>query len=116
MSTQFALDLRHARRKSGFTQHDIAHLSQTPQSSIAALEKGSWLPTLEQYCLFSLIYGRSFESLFADAMEASKQTLRGNISALSASKSGFCLTRNRDTSIKKLEGRLAAQTPSHDSV
>lgn len=67
MSKQFGFDLRLARRESGFTQCDVAHLIESHQSNIVALEKGEHLPTLEQICALSLVFGRSFEGLFAES-------------------------------------------------
>ena len=64
MSTEFALDLRLARRKAGFTQRDCAHLLAIPTAILAQLESGKRLPSLVQICTLSVIYGRSFESLF----------------------------------------------------
>ena len=48
MSTEFALDLRLARRKAGFTQRDVAHLLGTRKSLVCELEKGRRKPTLTQ--------------------------------------------------------------------
>jgi transcriptional regulator with XRE-family HTH domain len=46
MSTDFALDLRVARRQAGFTQEDVARLLGVTQSQISDLEHGRVLPTL----------------------------------------------------------------------
>ena len=62
MSTEFALDLRLARKKSGLTQRDCAHLLNVHASKVSALEHGKQLPTLIEICTLSLIYGRSFEA------------------------------------------------------
>lgn len=116
MSKQFGLDLRLARRKSGFTQRDIAHLIGSHQSTIAALEKGSWLPTIEQICALSLIYGRSFESLFSEVLASAKVRLEHSLPGLPASSDSSALTSNREASLKKLERRLAAYGKDHDAA
>ncbi|MCB2052416.1 MAG: helix-turn-helix transcriptional regulator, partial [Novosphingobium sp.] len=64
MNTQLALDLRLARRKAGFTQDDAAHLLGVRAPRLSVLEQGRKRPNLVQICTLSLIYGRSFESLF----------------------------------------------------
>ncbi|MEM7494017.1 MAG: helix-turn-helix transcriptional regulator [Pseudomonadota bacterium] len=68
MKTQFALDLRTARKKAGYTQGDVAHLLDCHQSLVSELERGKQRPRLEQIVDLSLIYGGSFESLFAEVM------------------------------------------------
>ena len=45
MSTEFALDLRLARRKTGLTQRDIAHLLANQVTLVSELERGKRLPT-----------------------------------------------------------------------
>jgi len=115
MSTQFGLDLRLARRKSGFTQSDVAQLIDSHQSTIAALENGKWLPTIEQICLFSLIFGRSFESLFAEVLEEGRVRLHRNLPRLAATQDGQAMASNRNASLQKLERGLAVTTADHDA-
>lgn len=112
MSTQFALDLRLARRKSGLTQSDVALLIGTQQSTIGALEKGDQRPTVEQVCMLSLVFGRSFESLFADVLEEGRTRLRANLPELPASRQRTAETFNREASLKRLERQLASE--AHD--
>jgi DNA-binding XRE family transcriptional regulator len=107
MSTQFAIDLRLARRKSGLTQGDVAQLIGTQQSTIGALEKGKRRPTVEQVCMLSLVFGRSFESLFADNLEAGRARLRANLPALPATRVLTAETFNRKASLERLQRRLA---------
>lgn len=107
MSTEFGLDLRLARRKSGFTQCDIAQLINSHQSTIASLEKGKWLPTIRQICMLSLIYGRSFESLFAEVLTEVRIEMRQSLPSLPTVNVHSALSSNREASLKKLERRLA---------
>ncbi|MDG2001772.1 MAG: helix-turn-helix transcriptional regulator [Novosphingobium sp.] len=107
MSTQFALDLRLARRKSGLTQSDVALLIGTQQSAIVELEKGRQRPTVEQVCMLSLVFSRSFESLFADGLEEGRVRLRANMPALPANRTLTAETFNREASLKRLERQLA---------
>ena len=64
MHTAFAQDLKVARRKSGLSQLDCGHLLDINQQRMSQLENGKSLPTIPEICSLSLIYGRSFESLF----------------------------------------------------
>ncbi|MEO0762738.1 MAG: helix-turn-helix transcriptional regulator [Pseudomonadota bacterium] len=107
MRTQFALDLRLARRKAGYTQDDIAHLIAVQQSLISDLEQGKAQPTLEQVVALSLIYGRSFESFFAVVMAERRRHLTVRLKTLPVPQKTTAHTFNRPSSIAKLERRLA---------
>ena len=107
MSTEFALDLRLARRKSGFTQRDIAHLLGAHQTLVSELERGRQLPTLTQIVTLSLIYGRSFESLFAELMKSARDQLCKRILRMPSGVRSYVGTFNRDASIERLARRLA---------
>jgi len=116
MSSEFALDLRLARRKAGYTQRDIAHLLSAHQSAVSDLEHGRKLPTLTEIVTLSLIYGRSFESLFAAIMRGARQELKGRRTTLSPEVRNYVGTFNRSQSIKRLHRRLAAEDPDHGSA
>ncbi|WP_298921478.1 helix-turn-helix transcriptional regulator [uncultured Roseobacter sp.] len=110
MSTQFALDLRLARRKAGYTQGDVAHLLSSHQSLVSELEQGQRGPTLEQIIELSLIYGRSFESLF-DALLADRQkALSGRLRRLPEPDKQTANIFNRSSSLKRFRKRLENQT------
>lgn len=116
MSKQFGFDLRLARRKSGFTQCDVAHLIESHQSNIVALEKGEHLPTLEQICALSLVFGRSFEGLFAEVIENARERVRGNLPSLPDKCAETALASNRKANLQRLERRLLAHNGTdHDS-
>lgn len=107
MSTEFALDLRLARRKSGFTQADTAHLLALNRSKLSLLETGLRLPSLVQICTLSLIYGRSFESLFGVIMQEAKSALQTRILSIPKNSRKYAGSFNRDHSIERLARRLA---------
>lgn len=112
MRTQFAHDLRLARRKAGYTQGDIAHLLATQQSLVSDLEQGKARPSLEQIVALSLIYGRSFESLFATVMAERRAELTRQLSNLPELQKTTAHTFNRAGSLAKLVRRLA-EPPDH---
>ena len=105
MSTQFALDLRTARKKAGYTQGDVAHLLSVHQSVISQLETGAVPPTLDQIIELSLIYGRSFESFFAEAMDRNKEYLSVRLSTLPSPVRRTAHTFNRPGSLARLKRR-----------
>lgn len=106
MSTEFALDLRLARRKSGFTQRDTAHLLALNRSKLSLLETGQRLPSLVQICTLSLIYGRSFESLFSAVMAEARGAIKDRIGGLPDDSRTYVGTMNRAYSLERLEDRL----------
>ncbi|MEM9839500.1 MAG: helix-turn-helix transcriptional regulator [Pseudomonadota bacterium] len=115
MSTEFALDLRLARRKAGYTQGDVAHFLATYQSAISDLEQGKVRPTVEQIIALSLIYGRSFESFFGAVMTEETARLRRQLGTLPELTKPTAHTFNRQSSLAKLERRLR-ETPEYGSA
>lgn len=107
MSTEFALDLRLARRKAGFTQRDGAHLLAISPSVLSHFENGERLPSILQICTLSVIYGRSFESLFSHVLREARRQLRDRILTMPNDVRQFAGTRNRHSSIERLAQRLA---------
>jgi transcriptional regulator with XRE-family HTH domain len=116
MHTQFALDLRLARRKAGFTQHDVAKLIGSQQALVSDLERGRTLPTIEQIVALSQIYGRSFESLFAQLMREAAIKLKDRIGTLPARVRSYVGTFNREASLQRLERRLADNPSPYDGL
>lgn len=114
MSTQFAHDLRLARRKAGYTQGDLAHLLDSHQSIVSDLEQGKQRPSLEQIVELSLIYGRSFESFFGEIMAERRSDLSHRLDSLPASGKTTAHTFNREGSLVRLRQRLT-QSPDHGS-
>lgn len=106
MSTQFAHDLRLARRKAGYTQGDLAHLLGSHQSVVSDLEHGKLRPGLEQIIELSLIYGRSFECLFGEIMAESRERLTRRLGRLPDPGKTTAHTFNREGSLNRLQHRL----------
>ena len=114
MSTEFALDLRLARRKAGFTQRDCAHLLAITPAKLSDLESGKRLPSLTQICTLSLIYGRSFDSVFGAVLGTARANLRVRILSMPKNTRDFAGTRNREHSIERLARDLAKdEDPPH---
>lgn len=82
MLSDFALDLRLARRKSGLSQREVAHLLAISQPALSKLESGQNSPTVRQVTQFSLIYGRSFPALFEEIADELKPKLIKRLDAL----------------------------------
>ncbi|MEM6496261.1 MAG: helix-turn-helix transcriptional regulator [Pseudomonadota bacterium] len=112
MSTQFAQDLRLARRKAGYTQGDVAHLLASHQSIISDLEHGKARPSLDQIVDLSLIYGRSFEAFFGQLISERQKQLKRQLRTLPDLERATAHTFNRPASLERLERRLA-KPPNH---
>jgi len=107
MSSQFALDLRLARKKAGYTQDDLAHLLSTHQTVVSQLEHSQRRPGLTEIIDLSLIYGRSFESFFAQMVDERKKHLSVRLASLPAPGRKAMSTFNRPGSLARLRRRLA---------
>lgn len=95
MKTQFALDLTLARKKAGLRISDCAHLIGRESKVVTSLEQGRRNPTLEEILTLSLIYGRSFESLFAEIMRRVRRDLAARLETLPHKVQGSAATANR---------------------
>ncbi|MFZ5618504.1 MAG: helix-turn-helix domain-containing protein [Pseudomonadota bacterium] len=107
MLTDFALDLRLARRRSGLSQHDVAHLLAVEQSTLSRLEQGKRPPTVRQFIQLSLIYGRSFRSLLAEIMREVKPELALRLDELPQRNRPRVAMFNRAYTLKGMRARLA---------
>lgn len=115
MKTQFALDLRLARKKAGLRISDCAHLIGRNRGVVTLLEQGRRTPTLTEICTLSLIYGRSFESLFAEIMRRVRRDLTARLETLSDKVQWSATTANRSGSLERLKQRLAEEACDHDT-
>ncbi len=106
MLTDFAMDLRLARRKSGLYQQDVAHLLAIDQSTYSDLERGVSSPTLNQITQLSLNYGRSFHSLFEEIASNSKPDLLARMDTLPERKRPYVAAFHRNRTLKRMRARL----------
>lgn len=114
MSKQFAQDLRLARRKAGLTQTDLAHLLDISEKKVSKLELGRKLPDLPRICELSLVYGRNFESLFAELVELAKAKLARQLRTLSHDVRRDVTTFNRDATLERIAQRLGGSSTAVD--
>ena len=106
MITEFALDLRHARRKSGLSQQEVAYLLSVNQATYSRFEQGTLTPSVEQLCILALIYGRSFASYFDMITTAQKPQLKQRLDRLPPKERPRVRTFNRARTLEKLRHRL----------
>ena len=79
METNYALDLKVARRRSGLSQQDVSHLLGISRVRVSKLECGIAKPTPDELTTFSLIYSRSFLTLSGAVMPVLLRTLRDRL-------------------------------------
>ena len=114
MIHEFSLDLRAARRNSGLRQVDCAHLMGAQKSKISNLETGRQRPTVRDICTLSMIYGRSFESLFSGMFDEVRADLAMRWPDLPTPGHQFKRRQSREKTLQKLEERIEAVFPGHD--
>lgn len=71
---------------------------------------------MPQICTLSVIYGRTFESLFGALIDDARTALQSRILSLPMDTRVFAGTRNRAHSIERLARRLAEEQASHGSA
>ena len=107
-----ALRLKVARRKTGLTQRDCAHLIGVHQSTMSDYETGNATPGLREACLFSLIYGSPIEGLLPELVADVRRALVRRQGTLPQG-SGRPLGRfNRQNTLNTLAGRLESLSRS----
>ena len=111
MSHAFALDLKVARRKSGLTQQDCAHLLDVHKAKISLLEQGKTLPSVLEICTLSLLYGKSFESLFGSLLEEAHSTLKDRLATLPMVSNRWLGRFTRQNTLNRLAARLDEDNP-----
>lgn len=70
------------------------------------METGKCLPTIPEICTLSLIYGRSFESLFGSVFAEARKDLRTRLGTLPNRGKGWLGRFNRQNTINRIAQRL----------
>ena len=109
MTKEFALDLKVARKNSGLTQEDCAHLLGVCDATLAKMEGGTRTPSVREICTLSLIYGRSFESLFSGIFTKVREDLFQRLMKMPVASGTLRLRTNRQYTLGKLASRLSEE-------
>ena len=102
----FTLDLKVARKKAGLTQVDCAHLLAITPTLVSQIETGKRMPTVREICTLSLIYGRSFESLFAGIFKDARSDLRERLTTIPDAPKHWLARDNRQYQLNRLARQL----------
>jgi len=113
MHSSFAHDLKTARRRSGLSQQDCGHLLGIDQRRISKLETGQSLPTIPEICTLSLVYGRTFESLFGSVFANARTELKAGLATLPNRGKGWLPRFNRQSTINKIAARIEDNRINH---
>jgi len=89
-------------------------LLELSDEEVAALESGERLPSLLETCKLSLVYNRSFESLYGAIRKTAKQELFEQMPSLPSETSNKASSFNRDNSFKRLHGQLIGDLTGND--
>lgn len=115
MLKEFAFDLKVARRKSGLSQSDCAHLLDVERSKVSRLERGDSPPSVQDICTLSLVYGKSFESLYGTIVQEVCDGLQERLTTIPAQTGNRMSQFNRTNTLNQLASRLNALTENdHD--
>ena len=111
MYQSLALRLRVARRKSGLTQVDCAHMLDVHKSKISLLEQGKVLPNTSEICTLAFIHGLSLNSLFDNIMEDARETIKNRLATLPAISNKWLGRFNRQHTLNRIAARLDESDP-----
>lgn len=106
MYDAFALDLKVARRKSGLTQQDVAHLLGSHRSKLSHLEKGSSLPTANDIAALSLIYSKSYDVMCRSVFESTALELKDRLPTLPTPNRHWLGRFNRTNTLNNLDAAI----------
>ncbi len=112
MKTNYALELKVARRRSGLSQQEVAHLIDVSRVRISKLECGIAVPTPDELTTFSLIYSSSFLTVGGAVMPVLTRTLRERFETLPNRNNYVDGISRKATTLKTLSKRLAAPSQS----
>ncbi|MBT52780.1 MAG: hypothetical protein CMF72_05180 [Mameliella sp.] len=114
MFDEFICDLKVARKRAGLTQSDCGHLVGVSHDAISQIERGQRMPTIRELCALSLIYGRSFESLYAEVLREVRRDLGEKLAEMPEEPKGWPGSMRRRKTLERLAGRLLEESgPDH---
>lgn len=109
METNFALELKVARRRSGLSQYEVAHLLGVYQGRVSKLECGRARPTPDELTTLSLIYGTRFLTMRGAVMPTIHANLEERLSTLPNRASYMTATTQKADTLNALSDRLEAK-------
>lgn len=108
MVYKYSLDLKVARRKSGLSQVDCAHLAGVIPSRISKLEAGKSLPTLTELAILCLAFGTRVDAVSDQVVGSLAQTLQERTASMPVCPDDWPDRYNRTSTLDALAARLEA--------
>ena len=114
MDTNYALELKVARRRSGLSQKDVAHLLGISRVRVSKLECGIAKPSPDELTTFSLIYCQSFLTLSGAVMPIIMKTLKERLETF-PNRDGYAAgTSPKANTLNGLTRRLLTSRQTYD--
>ena len=110
----FSQALLAARKKSGLSQDDCAHLIGISRGRISKLERGKATPRVTELCSVALLFGRSVEGLSGDLFLSQARGIRERLFGLPEPRSTWLGQFNRNYTIQDIGDRLDKLIGAHD--
>ena len=110
MGMNFALDIKVARRRSGLSQADVAHLLGVHRTRVSKLERGRYTPSANELASLSLIYGRRFPDLGNSTMPEICRALSERLATLPNRSDYASGLTNKAHTLNALAERLEASS------
>lgn len=115
METNYALDLKVARRRSGLSQKDVAHLLGISRVRVSKLECNLAVPSPDELTMLSLIYSQSFLTLGGAVMPVLYRILKDRLETLPNRESYAAGASPKSVTLNTLSRRLEAPLrPTYD--
>jgi len=110
MGTNFALDIKVARRRSGLSQADVAHLLGVHRTRVSKLERGRYTPSADELASLSLIYGKQFPELGSSTLPEICRSLSERLGTLPNRSDYASGLSNKAHTLNALAERLEASS------
>ncbi|MFC6637404.1 helix-turn-helix domain-containing protein [Sulfitobacter sp. JBTF-M27] len=111
----FSHCLSEARKKSGFSQADCAHLLGVSQSYISRLELAHSVPSVADISGVAVLFGRTMEIMLEPLLKEQAMSIRARLYDLPEPKIGWLGRFTRTNALNKLENRLDRIARHYDS-
>lgn len=114
MHDEFAVDLKVARRKSGLSQADCAHLLGVDPSVVSKFEAGKAAPSVTQLTILYLVFGDGARTLWSGLVASLQAQLGERLASMPACPANWPDQLNRRNTLNALADRLAgSSTEAH---
>ena len=114
MPYNFGLDLRVARRSSGLTQKDCAHLLGDAETRISKLESGAVLPTVRELAILCFVFETETARLNLGILASEADALNTLLGSMPDCPENWPSRRNRHNTLNGAAERLLALDPDYD--